>query len=368
MAGSMPRRILLFVTDLKIGGTPTVVRELATRLHRPAERLHVEVACLAPWGPVADQLRDAGVTVTALGATRAGQFPGAVSRLRRLVREHSIDTVFSFLVHANAVAAVAARRLPGVRFLQSIQTVQERPRWHWWVQKGIHGAAEKVVVPSSAVARVARERCGVPDEKIVVIPNAIDPDAFPRVPVFQRRRPIVVGFLGRLDPVKNLGVFLDTFQELKRPDVEGHVFGDGPERERLRRISIARDLGRRVFFRGAVARPQEALAHIDVLLFPSTGEGFGLVLIEAMASGVPVIAAAAGGVLDVVRHEYNGLLLERDHGSYARRVVVPALERVIDDEPLRERLIANGLATVKEKFTWDVVLPQYRALLNPPPS
>lgn len=361
----MPRRILLLITDLQIGGTPTVVRELATRLHRPAEGVHVEVACLKGWGPVADQLRGAGVTVTAFGARRPWQLPGVVRRLRRLVRERSIDTVFSFLVHANAVAALASRRLPRARFLQSIQTVQVNPRWHWKVQKWVHGSADRVVVPSSAVAQAARERCAVPDEKIVVIPNAIDPTEFPRVPVFQRR-PVRVGFLGRLDPVKNLGTFLQTFQELKREDVEGHIFGDGPERERLRLLSIGLGVDRRVFFRGAVSRPQEAMAEMDVLLFPSRGEGFGLVLIEAMASGIPVIAVAEGGVLDVVRHEYNGLLVERDLGFVVRRGVVPALERIIDDEPLRARLIENGLATVRERFNWDVVIPQYRALLNLP--
>src|SRR4051812_48473594 len=107
----MPRRILLLITDLQIGGTPTVVRELATRLNDPAGGVHVEVACLSKWGPVADQIRDAGVTVTALDATRSSQLPAVVGRLRRLVREHSIDTVFSFLFHANAVAALASRRL-----------------------------------------------------------------------------------------------------------------------------------------------------------------------------------------------------------------------------------------------------------------
>ena len=63
----MSRRILLLITDLQIGGTPTVVRELACRLHHPPE-VQIEVACLAAWGEVADQLRAAGIPVTALGA------------------------------------------------------------------------------------------------------------------------------------------------------------------------------------------------------------------------------------------------------------------------------------------------------------
>ena len=126
----MPRRILLFVTDLEIGGTPTVVRELATRLNDPPH-VEIEVACLKGWGPVAGQIRDAGIPVTAFGVTSPLQLPRAVRQLRALVRERSIDTVFSFLVHANVVAGLASRHLDGVRVLQSIQTIQIKPRWHW---------------------------------------------------------------------------------------------------------------------------------------------------------------------------------------------------------------------------------------------
>src|ERR1044071_5709801 len=100
----MSRRILLFITDLEIGGTPTVVREIATRLNDPPDVV-VEVACLKQWGPVADQLRDAGIHVTAFGVTRPWHLPRAIRALESLIRERSIDTVFSFLIHANYVAS-----------------------------------------------------------------------------------------------------------------------------------------------------------------------------------------------------------------------------------------------------------------------
>src|SRR4051794_40983420 len=113
------RRILLLITDLEIGGTPTVVRELAIRL-RSAGGCEVQVACLKGWGPVATQLQQAGVTVKAFSASAAMDFFAVASELRQHVREHNIDTVFSFLVHANAVAAMASRGAGGVRWLQSI--------------------------------------------------------------------------------------------------------------------------------------------------------------------------------------------------------------------------------------------------------
>src|SRR3954462_9574742 len=112
------RRILLIITDLEIGGTPTVVRELAIRLRQPPV-VEVEVACLSKWGPVATQLRDAGVIVTALGADNVTSLLGVTNRLVRLVNTKRIDTVFSFLVHANTVAALASRFCRHARFVQS---------------------------------------------------------------------------------------------------------------------------------------------------------------------------------------------------------------------------------------------------------
>lgn len=355
----MPRRILLLITDLEIGGTPTVVRELATRLNAPPA-VEVEVACLKGWGPVADQLRAAGVRVTALGASRPWHLPAAVRAVRHLVRERGTDTVFSFLIHANTVAALAARRLPGVRFLQSIQTVQPRPRWHWRLQRVVRRYAEAVVVPSTAVARVATGRSGVPPGKVVVIPNAIDPAEFRQTDVFKDLERVRAGYLGRLDPAKSPGELIPAFGFARMDGAELHYFGDGPARARLEREAARSGFGARVVFHGAVARPQDALSRIDVLWHPSRVEGFGLVLIEAMASGVPVVAPETGGAADVVREFENAVPAAtfEDFGV--------SLYLLRDDPDLRRKVIGNGLRTVREKFTWDVVLPQYRRLLGLP--
>jgi len=356
----VPRRILLLITDLEIGGTPTVVRELATRLSAPPD-VEVEVACLKGWGPVADQLREAGIHVTALAMKRATELPGAARKLRELVRERQIDTVFSFLVHANVLAAVAAKQLAGVRFIQSIQTVQPHPRWHWLAQRWAHRRAERVVVPSTAIAAFAGRRSGIPESKFVVIPNAVDPEAFPRVEVF--RRPVVrAGYLGRLDPAKEPRLLLPALRAAGLGDqAELHYFGDGPERRPLEDQAARMGLAERVRFHGTVRRPQEALRQMDVLWQPSAIEGFGLVVIEAMASGVPVVSQGAGGVLDIIRDGENGLLanVRSPHHMFAE-----SLWRLREDVAFRERLIEGGLRTVRERFTWAAVLPRYRDLLG----
>ena len=355
---SSPRRILLLITDLELGGTPIVVRELATRLSPFA---HVEVACLKPAGVVGEQLRERGIAVTSFGARRSYQIRDAIRQLVELVRDRSIDTVFSFLIHANLVAARAGRRLPDVRFLQSIQTTQPRPRWHWWLQSHVHHAAARVVVPSESVARRAIERSRVPAAKLVVIPNAVDVAAFAsvaRVPaspdVFR------VGFVGRLDPVKRVGDLLDAVATLPA-SARLDLFGDGAELPAITR-AIARTptLVDRVTLHGAIGDARHAYATIDALVLPSEAEGFGLVLIEAMAAGVPVIGTDVDGIRDVVAHERTGLLAPvADPPALAA-----AIRRLIDDGALRDRLVVAARDDVAKRFAWDAVIARYRDVLR----
>lgn len=353
----MPRRILLLITDLQIGGTPAVVRELAIRLREPG-RTEVEVACLSPWGPVADQLQAAGVKVTALNARSVAAFPLTLLRLIRLIRAGQFDTVFSFLIHANALAAAASLRFPRVCFLQSIQTTQPSPRWHWALQRLARFAADRVVVPSGAVAGVAGRWSGVPARRIDVIPNAVDLEAFGAIQRLPREpgSTLRVGFLGRLDPIKRVPLLVDAMALL--PPAELHIFGDGPERQTIEARVAQHQLHNRVTLHGAVASPGGALQAIDVLVLPSAAEGFGLVLIEAMAAGVPVVGADVPGIRDVIRDGVTGILCPGDAASIARAITAAM------DPQRRESLIAQARQDVAERFSWPGVLEMYRRLLT----
>jgi glycosyltransferase involved in cell wall biosynthesis len=352
----MPR-ILLLITDLQIGGTPTVVRELAVRLRALAPDA-IHVACLAGWGPVADQIHEAGVPVEALGARSPKQFPSIVARLHRLIRQWRIDTVLSFLMHANAVAAASRLCNPHVRFIQSVQTTQPTPRWHWAVQAAAHYAAERVLVPSESVAVAARQRSHVPAEKIGVIPNAIDRADYTDLDTRQRR-PTSIGFLGRLDPIKRVGDLVAAMRHVDR-SARLDVYGDGPERQGIADLVVRLGLEASVVLRGVVPRPQAALQDMSVLVLPSAAEGFPMVLIEAMAAGVAVIGADAPGIRDVIRDGQTGLLVPGGNP----KLLAAAIQRLSTDDALRETLVRNALADVTGRFTWEIVLPQYRQLLR----
>ncbi|HEX8324814.1 MAG TPA: glycosyltransferase family 4 protein [Tepidisphaeraceae bacterium] len=344
-------RLHFVITDLQIGGTPRVVRDLAIRL-RPFG-FQTTVTCLAPWGPVADELTSAGVPVHAVGVTRPTQLPTAVRAVRRLTEE--ADVVFSFLVHANSVAALAlrGRRTP---LLQAIQTTQPYPAWHWWAQGLAAARATRVVVPSASVARVAENGSGVSPERIVVIPNAVD------VPAAQHETHRAgrwrVGFVGRLDPIKRVPDLIEAMALL--PDAELHVYGDGPERSAIEATVDRFALQDRVTLHGTVASSADALMDIDTLVLPSDAEGFGLVLIEAMAAGVPVIGTDVAGIRDVISPERNGLRVPPRTPS----AIAAAVNRLRHDAALHLRLTAAGRMDVRERYAWESILPRYAALIR----
>ncbi|MEM1013566.1 MAG: glycosyltransferase family 4 protein [Planctomycetota bacterium] len=347
-------RLLLFVTDLKPGGTPTVVKELATRL--PTDDLHVEVACLGGMDAVATELVDAGVDVTAFDVGVLG-LPHAVARLGRLVDEHEIDVVLSLLVHANTVAAIASRGRPGVRWWQSIQTTQPRPRWHWPVQRWAAKHATGVIVPSPSVADVARSRAGVAADRVHVIPNGVDEATVVDQPKPARDAgsPLCVVFFGRFDPVKRVPMLIDAVRQVENVTLD--VFGDGPERSRIEQAASGSN---RVHIHGW-ADKDVALADADVLVLPSEAEGFGLVLIEAMAAGVPVIGADAPGIRDVIRHDDTGLLF--DLAGARRPTLTETLSQARDEAALLHRLSDQALRWVRTERLWTSVIERYRMRL-----
>jgi len=312
---------------------------------------------------VGDEIRAAGIEVTALGASSILALPVVLRRLNRLVRSRSIDTIFSFLVHANVSAAIIARFKKTIRSIQAIQTTQPYPRWHWWAQGMAEHQADHVVVPSTSVAAIAHARAHVPMEKITIIPNAIDPADFAHVgrPFMSHvpGAPVRVGFIGRLDPIKRAGDLIEACQ-LLGDAVQLHIYGDGEQHNELVGRVHQSPHKHRLVLHGMIRQPQDALSNIDMLVLPSDAEGFGLVLIEAMAAGVPVIGTDVPGIRDVVVHGLSGLLVPPRSPS----TLALAIRQLIEDKHLRESLIAGGHERVATHFTWPGVVKQYRSLLQ----
>lgn len=188
-------------------------------------------------------------------------------------------------------------------------------------------------------------------EKIQVVHCGLDPATF-RSPRRDRDRGAALEILnvGRLAPVKAQAVLLEAVEELGRRGVRVHatVVGAGPEGERLREIVERRGLEGQVTLTGAVSQDQirELFAAADVFCLPSFAEGVPVVLMEAMAMELPVVATRIAGIGELVDDGVSGLLV-----SPARPdLLVDAVERLRDEPDLRRAMGRAGREIVTEQF------------------
>jgi D-inositol-3-phosphate glycosyltransferase len=169
-------------------------------------------------------------------------------------------------------------------------------------------------------------------------------------------------FVGRLDAIKDLDLLLASVARMRTEAVLHIVGGDpdgDPELERLR--ALARELGiaERVRFPGAVAQRDlpDYYRAADALAVTSRYESFGLAAVEALASGLPVVAAQVGGLPSIITHGENGLLVRwRCPEAFAEQ-----FDLLLEDTALRKRLSANARPLV-ERFSWERIGDEVRTL------
>ena len=239
------------------------------------------------------------------------------------------------VVHAHlfAAAAAAAAACEG-RGCRLVVTEHSEAVWRGAadldVCRWIRSRSHAVIAVSQEIARRLVEQEATPPELVSVIPNAVMTAPCP--PRRPRRHP-VVGAVARLRPEKGVDVLLRAaaIVAARRPDVRFVVVGDGPEAPALRRQAASMGMQPRVTFLGPRTDGPELVAGFDVLAVPSlANEGTPLVVLEALASGVPVVASRTGGIPQQLRDGLDGTLVEPGDA----RALAEALCGVLDSGPL----------------------------------
>lgn len=188
--------------------------------------------------------------------------------------------------------------------------------------------------------RFYRRLCEGSGTAVVRIPNAL-----PRIePVTDHRSEVVVS-AGRLLGQKRFDVLIDAFgaAAAKHPGWELHICGSGTERDNLRELIKRRRLGERVRLSGRTQQIGAVFSRASLFALASRNEGFGLVVVEAMRCGLPVVCFDSGGPAEIITHGHDGLLVpDGDTDAFGA-----ALAELMADEPRRARMGAAATATAK---------------------
>ncbi|MCC5967745.1 MAG: glycosyltransferase [Natronohydrobacter sp.] len=204
-------------------------------------------------------------------------------------------------------------------------------------------------------------------DRCVVIPDFTSHPVRPDASGSQKTRIIAVG---RLAPQKDHSTLIRAYERLRQihPDWTLHIYGEGPLHRDLCALATELGLNPDEIFRGSRQDIEECYDDASIFVIPSRFEGFGLVVAEAMAAGLPVIGFSdCEGVKYIVQHEENGLLVE---GSDRVQGLADGMQRLIEDPAMRARLSQNAPATA-EAFSCgpaiDALEESVRDLLPPPP-
>jgi phosphatidylinositol alpha 1,6-mannosyltransferase len=340
-----------------VNGVVNSVRQVADRL---AQRGHHPVI-VAPSGATYETPSGHSIEVVTVPSMAVPGYrelavarPGAdVVSILRDVQPDVVHLASPAVLGWAAVQAAAELDVPSVAVFQTDLSAFAR-RYHlglsarlvWAQLRRIHNAADLTLVPSSASAYQLRRQGIGP---LALWARGVDRELFHparRDDAWHRsvgRTGLLVGFVGRLAPEKRVELLEPTSQ---LPGVRLVVVGDGPRRKSLQRLMpdaeftgqlTGLDLGR-------------AMASLDLLVHPGADETFCQVVQEALCAGVPVIATAAGGPLDLVRHGENGLLWAGEDET-----VLAAQVAELRDDPIGlARMAIKARPSVVHR-TWDRV-------------
>jgi len=340
------------------------VIELARRLHG---KCGMAVCCLDEPGAWAQELLDRGVVVRSLGR-RPGFVPTLGRQIAAIAREQRAT-----VLHCHHYSPFVYGTL--ARWWQPLQMVfTEHGRADDGPPSRKRQMANQVFarVPARiyAVSQDLRRHMiaeGFPAGRVDVIYNGVDVGAPPSAHRDAGKKAmlglaptdLVVGAVGRLDPVKDLPTLLAAFRQLTTslPNARLVLLGDGPERHRVVRLIDELKLTDVVTLTGYRRDVRDLLPALDVYVNTSVFEGVSLTILEAMAAGLPVVATHVGGTPEVVVDGSTGLLVPpRDPAG-----VAGAIHELLCDARKRAELGRAGRSRLEQRFSIDRMVSEYES-------
>ncbi len=336
--------VLLVAGRMRPSGTAVYTLNLVRGLIATGQR----VLLLHGGGDFAASSEDgvAAEEVEGLGARFYNIF-AHLARLRRIASEKwDVLHVTSDLIVRKGAAMARRLRLPAV---VTFHHLVERP-------VTLPSAVRRVIAVSEAIRESLVNQARLAKDRIRVIPSGVDIEtAEERCGDVGGHTP-VVGVVGRLTAEKGVDYFLRAAAVVAERGPECHflVAGGGADERKLR--ALARELGieERVTFLVRFRSQFEVLSAVDVLVLPSLREGYGQIVLEAMACGRATVSTAVGAVPDFLEDGVTGLLVpQRDPEAMAA-----AIEKLLRDEDLRRRIGRAGKALVRERFGLNSMVTQ----------
>jgi sugar transferase (PEP-CTERM/EpsH1 system associated) len=362
---SPPIRIMHVVESLAVGGAERVVVEM---VNRASNRFSPFICCFTDIGLLAQSLTRDSASVFCMHKKEGNDY-SIPFRLAKLLKDQNISVLQSHGWNTFCESALAAKiaRVPafvhidhGRVLAPAVPTLKQRTkaRIRRLVERTLCAGTDQIVAVSEDLKHLIATDFGIKQNAIKVIINGVD--VAEESPLEARRlrascngssEKLLLCSVGRLAPVKDHKTLLNAMNEVRSaiPDARLVILGDGPEREALTQHALNLGLQRSVDFLGDVGDVTSWLHKSDVFVQSSLFEGTSIAILEAMASGLPVIATSVGGNLALLKNEINGILVPPANPHLLAEQII----RLSKDRELRLHLGEEAHRNVKCNFSAD---------------
>lgn len=359
------KRICYVIPSLSLGGSERQLTEMVRGLTKDHE---IIVVCTRYDGGLAGDVRRAGAEIIVLDMGTAWN-PSIYWKLRRVFRHRRPDIVHTFLFGFDFAANLAARR---ERVPIVVSSRRELAAWmkkrHRMMQNWANRYVDCVVANGQAVAEYVRTHEKLDPALVRVILNGIHADSFvcrtDRQHLLQRYRiPFyrhIVGLVANFSPVKDHALFVRIAEILlkRRADLHFLMAGSGPLVRSVENLIAARGMDACFTRVATVAEIRDLYALMDVSVLCSKSEGFPNAAMEAMAAGTPVVAAAVGGIPELVQDGVTGRLVS----SRRPEDFADAIDSALNCPEESAAMALRASAFVRESLSVERMVEQYRSL------
>ncbi len=355
-------RVLHVVVSMETGGLENGIVNLVNR-HDTAQ-FKVDILCLSARGELADRITSSATEVFFDHATTG--VPDSVRIIRRHLQTHRYDIVHSHgfgTMLASYLALLGDRRTVLINGEHGV--IYADKLWQRLLQRFLFNRVDINFSVSALLGNHVADTFGVRRDRFLPIINGVDTELFcPRPELRGRLRAelglqnaFVVGTVGRLVPVKDYGTLIRAFAQLaaQQPHCRLLLVGGGPEEQSLKALAQELGLGDRVLFTGRRSDVADLMNAFDVFALSSLTEGLSNTILEAQATGLPVVATRVGGNPEIVTEGHNGHMVAT--GDVAAMSAV--LARLAAEPQTLQRLSQNALEFTRSQCSLQNMVDNY---------
>lgn len=349
-------RIMQVIPYFCFGGAETMCENLTYALTALGHSVTV-VSLYKERTPIAQRMEAAGVKILYLDK-KLGLDLSMVSKLMEIMKREKPDVVHT---HLNVIKyAVTAAKLCGIKHcvhtVHNVAAEEAENRQQKLISTVFFKLGWSIPVAlSPEVRNTIVSFYGLKEEKVPMIYNGVDLGKCLTKTAYELSDPAVVLHVGRFNEQKNHKGLLDAFANILKthPNCSLKLIGDGELLEETQQYADSLGIREKVLFLGSQTNIYPYLQEADVFLLPSKYEGMPMTIIEAMGTGLPVVATAVGGVPDMLTHQESGLLVANQP-----EVIADAVCTLLESRELRQTL-GRAAKTESEKFSAQYMAQAY---------